>query len=49
MFTDMRTCPSAATRQGTYQATSTTLIVQFEQGTFDGGTNFIQETFTLQQ
>lgn len=48
-FTDMRTCPAPATRVGTYSATATTLTVQFQNGTADGGTNTIQETFELQQ
>jgi len=48
-FTDMRTCPAPATREGTYSATATTLTVQFQNGTADGGVNTIQETFTLQQ
>jgi hypothetical protein len=47
-FTDTRTCPTAAMRSGTYAATSTMFIVLFEDGTADGGTNFVQETFTIQ-
>jgi hypothetical protein len=48
MFVDTRTCPSSATRDGTYTATSTMFIVQFDDGTADGGSRIIQETFTLQ-
>jgi hypothetical protein len=48
-FTDTRTCPTAASRQGSFSATATTLIVQFDNGTADGGVNVVQETFTLQQ
>jgi hypothetical protein len=48
LFTDTRTCPGPATRDGTYTATPTMLIVQFDDGTADGGTSIVQETFTLQ-
>jgi hypothetical protein len=47
-FVDTRLCPGSGQRQGTFTATSTMLIVQFDQGADDAGTDVIQETFTLQ-
>jgi hypothetical protein len=45
-FTATDTCPDTTVIQGTYTATSTSLIVQFSGGTDDAGARTIQETFT---
>lgn len=46
-FTSTDTCPDTSVIQGTYTATATTLVVQFNAGTDDAGTRTVAESFSL--
>jgi len=47
-FTSTDTCPDTMVIQGTYTATTTSLVVQYPGGTDDAGARTVQETFAKQ-